>query len=297
MGVKVGVIADSAIDLPKGIAKKKNIHLIPCSVVINEKPKRHGIDIINQEVVEHLMQKDDVRTEPPTPLAYSTAYKRISEEYDIIYSMNVGSDLSKCYENAQRGIKLLKTKKRAEERGFFFKNNIKLIDTKASSIAQGQITNRVASILKKQAYNGAKLDKYIAWLIKNVSVFFVVDDLYWLMKSGKLNPFSKFIGKMFDVKPVLKLEKGNLVPADKQRGKDTAIDSMIRMAEEIIPKYKRGVEIWVAHSSALLDAKHIRQQLAMSAKIDKKKIPIVEIGATITAHAGPGVVSVSVLPK
>jgi len=297
MVAKIGVIADSALDLPAGMAKKKNIHLIPCSVFINEIPKLHGVDIVNQEVVEHLLQKDDVRTAAPTPLAYSKVYRKISKDYDMIYSMHVGSDLSKCYANASHAVRLLKDKKEAEQKGLFYKNNIKLIDTKASSIGQGQIVNRIATILMNKAYNEAKFDRYIEWLINRVSVYFVVDDLYWLKKSGKLNFLSSFLGKLLDVKPLLRLEKGKLVPVSKHKGKDTAIDSMIKTIKETTPKYKRGVDIWVAHSDAMLDARYMKRELARSFNMDKKKIPIVEIGPTITAHAGPGVVSVSVLPR
>lgn len=296
MSKKIGIIADTTADLPNGMAEKKDINLIPITIFINDKPKLHGKDIINQEVVEHLAQKDDVATEPPTPRTYSSIFKKLSEQYDQIYSLHASSDLSKCYANAEHGLKLFKKKQKAEEKGIIINNNINIIDTRAAGISQGQIVSRIASIVKND-YDQVKLDKYMAWLIKKTTMFFVVDDLYWIKKAGQLNTVSTFFGKMLDIKPVVKLEDGKLIPVDKPKGKDIAIDSMIRMVVKEALQHKRGVEIWVAHSVSLLDAKYVRKQLAEKCKIEEKRIPIVEAGPTIVAHTGPGVVSVSILPK
>jgi DegV family protein with EDD domain len=295
MGKRTGIITETTVDLPAGVAKSKSITLIPSHILINEVSRLHGIDIINQEVVEHLLQKDDVRTEPPTPREYYTAFEEMSGKYDQIYSFHVSSDLSQCYTNAKRGLRLLKKKQKTEERGIY-ENNIKIIDTRSASISQAQIVNRVASIVKTD-FNQEKLDKYLAWLVKKAMMIFVVDDLFWLKRAGKFNIVSGFLGNLFDIKPIVKLEDGKLIPVDKPRGKDTAMDSMIKMIVQATKKYKRGAEIWVAHSVALLDAKHIQKQLAVNCKIDIKTIPIVEVGPTIAAHTGPGVVCVSILPK
>lgn len=295
MGKSIGIITDTTVDLPNGLAKRKNITLIPIHILINEDERLHGVDIVNQEVVEHLIQKDDVSTKPPTPREYYLAYKKISDDYDQIYSLHLSSELSQCYENAKRGLRLLRKKQKTEERGIY-QNNIKIIDTRSVSISQAQIVHRIASVVKKDQ-DMEKLDKYIPWLINNAVMFFVVDDLFWLRKSGRVSMISGFLGNLFDIKPIVKLEDGDLIPIDKPRGKDVAIDSMAKMVVKAAKKNKRGSEIWVAHSAALLDAKHLRKQLAETCKIESKKIPIIEVGPTIASHTGPGAVCVSILPK
>ncbi|MCK5313349.1 MAG: DegV family protein, partial [Desulfobacteraceae bacterium] len=272
------------------------ISLVPIHILINDESRLHGVDIVNQEVVEHLIQKDDVSTEPPTPREYYKAFKKANEEYDLIYSLHVSSGLSECYNNAKHGLRILRKKQNQEAKGLRPDNNIKIIDTKCASISQAQVVNRFANIIKTEQ-DQAKIDKYIAWLIKKAMMFFVVDDLYWLKKAGQLNTVSGFFGKLLDIKPVVKLEDGKLIPADKPKGKDAALDSMLRTIAKTTPKYRRGVEIWVGHSAALLDAKYVREQLSSSFKIEEKKIPIVEAGPTIAAHTGPGVVCASIIPK
>ncbi len=293
MAIKVGIFTESAIDVPKGLLRKKDIHTIPIHILINDKSRLHGIEVINQEVIEHIAQKDEVGTEPPTPFEYCSAYREIAEKYDRIYSMHTSSLLSKAYDNAQHGLKLYKKKQKSEGKGIV---DIRIIDTRAASISLGQIANRVANIIKTD-YDAAKLDKYIAWLVRNAMLFFVVDDMYWLKRAGKLNMFSSFFGKMFDIKPIIKLEKGRAVPVDKPRGKDTALDNLILILKENTPQFKRGVDVWIAHSSSLLDAKHTRKQLASVFKIKESRIPLVESGPTTTAHMGPGMVTVSMLPR
>ncbi len=294
MEKKIGVITETALDLPKGVAGKKGIMLVPIHILVNDVSRLHGKEIVNQEVVEHISQKDDVSTEPPTPREYCSVFNRINDDYDLIYSLHVSSDLSQCHANAVHGLKLLKKKQKEEERGIF-DNKIKVIDTRAVSISQGQIVNRIAGIVKTN-HDQAKLDKYIKWLTRKATMFFVVDDLFWLKRAGKLNVFSGFMGKMLDIKPIIKLDDGKLVPMDKSRGKGSAIDIMVNLIKKTTPQYKRGVEVWVGHSVSLLDAKYVRTKLAVNFQIKENKIPIVDMGPTMVAHTGPGVVCVSILP-
>ncbi len=297
MAKKIGIFTESAIDVPKGLLKKRDITSIPIHILINDESKLHGIEIVNKEVVDHITNKDQVETEPPTPLEYFLAFQKISTEYDEIYSLHTSSLLSKAYANARHGLELLKKQLNSEQNSIMMSDtNIKVIDTKAASISLGQIVNRVAKIVKTD-YDDTKLDNYIALLIKKAMLFFVVDDLYWLKRAGKLNMFSGFFGKMFNVKPIIKLEGGKAVSIDKVRGKDTALDSLIALLKKTTPKYKKGVEIWIAHSSSITDAQYTREQLAASFNIRKEKIPIVESGPTTTAHLGPGMITVSILPK
>ncbi len=293
---KIGVISETTVDMPDGMAKKNGVHLLPIDIIINDERRTHGKDVVNQEVVEHLLQKDNVSTEPVTPLKYSLAYKKLLEQYDYVFSMQVSSKLSQCYANARYGIRLLKKKQAKGEASNLDVNNIKIIDTRTASVSQGQIVNRIATIVKNN-YDLGKIDQYIAWLIKRASMFFVVDNLYWLKRAGRVNGFSSFFGNLLDIKPIIKLDDGNLIPVQKPKGSDVAIDSMLRMIRETTPKYKRGIEVWVAHSASLLDAKYIRKQVAADLKIKENKIPIIDIGPTIGVHTGPGTVCVSILPR
>jgi fatty acid kinase fatty acid binding subunit len=296
MSKKIGIVAETTADFPHGLSEKKKIVLVPIHIIVNDDSKLHGVDVVNQEIVEHLIQKDDVSTAPATPLEYYTFFKKAMEEHDQIYSLHVSSELSDCYTNAKRGLQLFKKKQKAEDKGIIANPNIKVIDTRCASISQAMIINRVANILRTEQ-DTAKIDKYIKWLISKAMMFFVVDDLYWLKKAGQLNAFSGFVGKLLDIKPLIKLEGGHLIPIAKPKGKDAALDAMVSTIVKTTPKYRRGVEIWVGHSNALLDTKYVQKKLASSFKIEEKKIPIVEGGPTIAAHTGPGVVCVSIIPK
>ena len=52
----------------------------------------------------------------------------------------------------------------------------------------------------------------------NGSLYFTVDNLYWLKRAGRLNFFSSILGGMLDIKPVIGLKNGQLVPMTKHRG-------------------------------------------------------------------------------
>ncbi len=290
MDETIGVIADSTADLPSGLAKKKNIHLIPIHILVNNQDHLHGVNIVNQEVVEHLKQKHDVSTSPPFPGEYTENYQKMMRRYDRVYSFHVSKELSNCYSSANNSLELL---------GEQVSSAIHIIDTRTVSIAQGQIVNRIAGIARNNP-DIQRLNQYINWLVKHSMLFFVVDNLFWLKRAGKLNMLSSIFGKMLDIKPVIGMDNGVLTPIEKCRGKESAVEGLIRGVQKgaaTLLNQRKDVEIWVGHSDTLLGATQIQEQLCGIFKKEKSAVPIVEMGPTMTAHTGPGCLCVSLLPR
>ena len=48
---------------------------------------------------------------------------------------------------------------------------------------------------------------------------FTVADLQYLVRGGRLSKVAGFIGGLLNIKPILNVEEGKLVPLEKVRGK------------------------------------------------------------------------------
>ncbi len=50
---------------------------------------------------------------------------------------------------------------------------------------------------------------------------FTVADLQYLVRGGRLSKVAGFIGGLLNIKPILNVEEGKLVPLEKVRGKES----------------------------------------------------------------------------
>lgn len=287
MTEKTCVVVDSTADFPKGMIARLGIHMVPVHIIIDGEDYLHGVDLNNQEVIQCLLEKRDVKTDPPLPSEYSWVFEDLSSQYDRIVSFHISRKLSNCYMSAKNSVELLPRD---------ISEKITIIDTRSVTIGQGLIVKRAIEMMKNNK-PVEELEKALDPFIQAGFLFFMVENLYWLKRSGKLNLFSSLLGGMLDVKPVVSLERGKLVSVAKHRGKSSAIDSTIRLAVESSMAFGREFETWVAHANALENAHYLRDRLSEKLNQSTGDIHVVELGPTLTAHMGPGGVCLAMLPK
>ena len=95
------------------------------------------------------------------------------------------------------------------------KINIHVVDTKLAAIPQGYIALQA----KKMVEEGKSVEEildYSKYLIDNSKVLFVVDNLMYLVKNGRLSGASGFAGTLLKIKPILTITKeGKIVSFEK----------------------------------------------------------------------------------
>ena len=275
---KIGIVTDSTADFPEGMAEELEINIIPIHIVIDGDDYLHGVTISNQDVVECLNEDRDVKTAPPFPGEYSDFYEKMAGKYDRILSFHVSSDLSDCYKSANNSMRILSDK--AAEK-------ITLIDTRNVSVGQALIIKKAVEMKKK--YNAPDfMKKHLEPFIKNSMLLFTVENLYWLKRAGKLNIFSSLMGNFLNVKPVIGLKNGKLVPMGKHKGREPAVEEMVKLALEEYVKFGLRQDIWIAHADALEEAVRMQETMIGISSDMSSNIRVIEIGPTIAAHTGPG---------
>lgn len=275
---KIGIITDSTADFPEGMAEELEINMIPIHIFVDGDDYLHGVTISNQDVVECLNEDRDVKTAPPFPSEYSDFYEKMAGKYDRILSFHVSSDLSDCYKSANNSMRILSDK--AAEK-------ITLIDTRNVSVGQSLIIKKAVE-MKKKFNSPDSMKKYLEPLINSSMLLFTVENLYWLKRAGKLNIFSSLMGNFLNVKPVIGLKSGKLVPMGKHKGREPALEEMIKLARKEYKKFGKRQDIWIAHADALEDAVRVQNALMEISEDMRSNIRVMEIGPTIAAHTGPG---------
>jgi DegV family protein with EDD domain len=122
-----------------------------------------------------------------------------------------------------------------------------------------------------------------------MDVLFVVDTLEYLRRGGRIGAARAWIGKLLDIKPILGVADGEVVPVDRARGGRAAHPRIL----ELIAGRADGARPMVAgfaHANAPVWADRLR-------KLVEERFRVVEtltaeMGPTVGTHAGPGTVGV-----
>lgn len=138
------------------------------------------------------------------------------------------------------------------------------------------------------AAGGAGKDEIIAHIkhrLENHDVYFLVDTLKWLQKGGRINMATVLVANLMDIHPLLCIRGGLVAGTDKIRGSKNLLKKFFKHYEaQGIDLH--GKDLVFIHSLPAERAAGVKAE--MQAYFSPKSITEVTLGATIGAHAGPG---------
>ena len=128
-------------------------------------------------------------------------------------------------------------------------------------------------------------------MINNFKAFFVVDDLSYLVKNGRLSNAAGFLAGLLRIKPVLELTSdGKIVTKEKIKVYKNAVERALELMFEFL-NGKTNVKVFLFHS---LREDVIKKMLERFREVrpDIQGIEIHYITPAVGAHIGAGVVGV-----
>ena len=127
---------------------------------------------------------------------------------------------------------------------------------------------------------------YLDTLVQNVAMLFVVDDLKYLARGGRLSPAKAKIGNVLQLKPVLYVNKeGEIDVLTKQNGFKKAMSFIV---SEFARKYRpvEGAPVVIVGADCDDLVEQLKERIAEIAPA--AEIVTQPVGPVIGAHCGPG---------
>src|SRR5699024_11521820 len=122
-------------------------------------------------------------------------------------------------------------------------------------------------------------------VLKEIRCLITVNDLNYLGEGGRLSKGSAFLGSLLNIKPLLHVENGQLVPIENHRGLKKAFKRMVELAKE---EGASGLA-HITTADAEKHAEELKEKLLAETNITEVKIS--NIGPTISSHTGAGTVA------
>ncbi len=168
--------------------------------------------------------------------------------------------------------------------------NIHVVDTKHAAYMQGYLAINAKKMVDVGKSVKEILDRSYQ-LIEHSHAYFVVDNLNYLVKNGRITGAAGFLGGLLKIKPVLEITKdGRIVSFEKIKTHRKAVERAIELIESEI-KGANKIALFVFHTVREDDAKKIANYFSEKIK-SEKSIEIHMITPAVGAHIGLGVLGI-----
>lgn len=274
------IFADSACDLPLSFFNENDVTLIPLHVLLDDREYEDIVEIDSREVYEAIRQGKQPKTSQVSPELFMQLWGELAASGEDGIYIAFSSELSGTYNTAV----MMQEQIRQENPDF----NLVIIDTKCASLGLGLLVKEAVR-LRSDGASTDEIEREIKALAERMEHLFTVEDLDYLAKGGRVSKASAFIGGILNIKPLLHVENGKLVPFEKHRGRKKVIRRMLDLMAERGDRLAQQT-IAISHSDDETIALELKD--AIIERFQPKEVEVYMIGSVIGAHVGPGTFSV-----
>lgn len=273
---QLAILTDTTCDLPPELIIEHDITIVPLTVMFGDEAFLDQVDITQEEFLARLTDPGQplATTSQPAPAHFDEAYGRAAEHADEVLGVIVSGALSGTLGQAQVAARR------------FEDGRITIHDSCTASLGLGMRVLRAAELAKQ----GRSVDEIVAELerLKERSgLYITVDTLDYLQRSGRLGKAHAFVGNLFDLKPILSVDReGHVVPVDRVRHREAVIPRVLELSADEIPTERTRLRMGVVHVLCRDVADELASELERRFAPDE--VLVRPATSVIAAHTGPG---------
>ncbi len=277
---RTAIITDSACDISCEDIKKYNVKIIPLRICFSDKTYLDRVDITPIQLYEKL-EKEIPKTSLPSSESIMSILDEVkSEGYTSVLYIGISSGLSGSY----NFIKMIG--EQYEGLNFYSFNTFSL------SCGQGMLIKIAAKMLESLCPIGDVIDE-IKKIREKMTAMFVVKDLSYLSKGGRIGKVAGTVGSLLKICPIVRVnDEGVYETAAKSMGYSRSVQMMVK---EIEKKFT-GCNICVSVVHGLMEdlANAVLNKIKQFANVIESEV--VPVTAVLAVHTGPGLIGIITYP-
>lgn len=274
------IFADSGCDLPKSFYAENDVHLFPLRVLIDGTEYDDVFGIDTTEVYAAIQKGSLPKTSQVSPEVFYTQFEALAQSGEPGLYIAFSSELSGTCATAQMVYRELLEK--------YPDLQLTILDTKCASFGQGLVVKEAVATRDL----GLSYEEVVAATKHRAETMvhlFTVGDLDHLAKGGRVSKASAFVGGLLNIKPILNVDDGKLVPLEKIRGMKKAVKRIVELMKERGDDFSNKV-VGISHSN---DEELLHEmKVAIEEGLNPRAIETTTIGAVIGAHVGQGTIAI-----
>ncbi|KZE47623.1 DegV family protein [Rossellomorea marisflavi] len=278
--MNVKLFADSASDLPVTFFDQPNIELLPLQVHIDGHDYEDLVTIQPKEVFDKIREGHVPKTSQVSPDVFLRTFTELAKSGDAGVYIAFSSQLSGTYQTAV----MIRDQVKEEYPDL----DLTIIDSRSASLGYGLSVIKTAEVL----HAGGTKDEILEtarYHVEHMEHLFTVEDLEYLAKGGRVSKASAFLGGLLNIKPLLHVEDGKLVPLEKHRGKKKLLKRILDLMEERGNNLSQQT-IGISHGDD--EELALEMKAMIEERFSPKDVTINIIGCAVGSHTGTGTLAI-----
>jgi DegV family protein with EDD domain len=239
------------------------------------------VDITEDESYERPVH-DTVHpsTIQPSPQDFVEVYNKLAPDCDGIVSVHISNKLSGTINSALQGKSEVKD------------CPVEVIDSEVLTMSLGLVVMSAARF----ARTGASFEdvvKMVKEALTGVHLMGLLDTLKYLLLGGRIGKAKALMASLLNVKPLLTLKDGEVMPVGQARSRNKGIDKLFEMAKST----SNIGELSVVYNTTPDEATNLADRIAGENIIPRDKIIMTRVGPMLGVHMGPGALLLTILEK
>jgi DegV family protein with EDD domain len=285
MGKNVAILTDSTASIPEPLLEELNIRTVAYYIHRGQEVLRDLVTVQRDEFLNWLITAKFLpTTASPGPGDYFEAYEKLSEEgHNEIVSIHMTSKGSGAYQAAMLAQSMMQEQNPDV--------HVEVIDTRNVSLCQGWMAIEAA----RAALAGLKLEEVADKVKSMIPVSHMIqtaDTLKYLYMGGRIGRAKQMVGTLLNIKPLIGMEDGEIVPEGMARSRGQAYQAMVDKVEETVGKSR--IKIAYVHAGARQEVEKLRK--AVETRLNTVESLIAELSPALAVHTGPGTAGLCYFP-
>jgi EDD domain protein, DegV family len=297
--MRIGIVVDSACDLPQHYIADHNIVLLPISVRIGDalladhRDEEATLSFLHAHVAEHGAEAETI----PFSVAQirELFLSRLVIDYDHVFCMTITKTRSPIHQHAlQASFAILNDYKPIRQAaGHTSPFALRVLDTQNLFAAQA-VTAVEAVRLREAGASVQAMRERLEELAGNVHGYMIARDLYYMRARARskgdrsVGLLSAALGTALDIKPVLHGYRGDTAPVAKIKGFDAAVQKLFAFVGKRVAAGLMTPTLCLSYGGELSELRALPGYTALRQTCEAHGVDVLESVMSLTGMVNVG---------
>lgn len=304
--MRIGVVIDSACDLPAEYIKQQGILVLPINLYLGDE---HLLDVRDPVATIDFYEryaknrKQAASTAPPDTEQIIESLLAYANQFDRLLIVTVTSTRSKVFEHVTHAqlplLNALIKQRRQENIGGSVL--LRVHDSKTMFTGQAVLVHEMVKLLQKEELDFNELCRRADEISEHIHAYLVPNDLFYVRERARQKGENSVswlgyqAGTLLNIKPIIHMHQGDSGTLMTARGFESALEKLLEIAVSAIDqglKTNTVVMSYAGDPAVMGDNRLIREFRAYAAT---KGVDVLESVMSTTAglNVGPGTISLA----
>ena len=265
---RVAIVTDSSADLAPEMRASGRITVVPATLAAIRGPAPAQQNLEGQP-----------KASPALVDTFEATFTELARDHDAVVAVLLSGRLGATVDAARQARERLTRVVPVE-----------VVDSRSASMGLGFQVVRGAE-LAQQGMDAATIAAAMRASIDRYHVVFSVESVEHLRESGKIGRSAAMIAEALQLKPLLRIDEGQIIPYERARTRNRAIHELANFVCEL-PAVERCAVLYATNQT---DGVRLLTTIADMTGLPSHRLTVSQIGPAVAAQVGPGALGVAVV--